>query len=79
MEAKAKLYDKLTNQKDFNDEEIENNRRYLVRFEKKSREIAPPPDIDDEGPDFNRYPDEEENEQIDDDDYGPAANREDEW
>lgn len=77
MEAKAKLYDKLTNQKDFNDEEIENNRRYLVRFEKKSREIAPPPDIDDEGPDFNRYADEEE-EQIDDD-YGPAPNREDEW
>lgn len=78
MEAKAKLYDKLTNQADFNDEEIGHNRRYLVRFDKKSREIAPPSDIDDEGPDVNRYPDESEDEIIEDD-YGPAPNPEDEW
>lgn len=71
LEEKSKLYDKLSKgSKHLTEEEIEYNRRYLVRFDKKSN--FPPPEEED---DIDRYPESEEETSY----YEPPKNRDEEW
>lgn len=75
LEAKAKLYEKLLRRKNFTDEELEHNRRYLVRFHKKSRIPDLPPDLDE--PD-DKYPESDEERHFSDE-YEPPKNPDEEW
>ncbi|KAF5270394.1 hypothetical protein FQR65_LT05582 [Abscondita terminalis] len=77
LEAKARLYERLSRRVNFTDNEIERNRMFLVRFDRKSRVSDLPPE-DDEEVDFDRYPEPEE-ETYFSDEYEPPKNPEEEW
>ncbi|KAK4883559.1 hypothetical protein RN001_006878 [Aquatica leii] len=77
LEAKARLYERLSRRVNFTDAEIERNRRFLVRFDRKSKVSDLPPEDDCEM-DFNRYPESEE-EQYFSDEYEPPKNPDEEW
>lgn len=62
----------------FTDEEIEHNRRYLVRFDKKNARRSDSLSDSDNETDVNKYPSEEE-EQHFSDEYEPAKNPDEEW
>ncbi|KAF5290891.1 hypothetical protein FQA39_LY14571 [Lamprigera yunnana] len=76
LEAKAKLYEKLSRQLNFTDEELEHNRRFLVRFDHKYRVSHLPPDDDGGDMDVNRYSDDEK---YFSDEYEPPKNPDEEW
>lgn len=72
MEAKSKLYDKLSSGK-LTEEEKERNKRFLVRFDKKNTSnVRNPSLIDFEDSDPERYPesDHEDRYHSDEDELG---------
>jgi hypothetical protein len=76
LEAKSKLYDKLSNgTAKLTEAQAEYYQRYLVRFDRKSRvPDLPPEDSED---DVDRYPDSEE--EISHSNYDPPKNPDEEW
>lgn len=77
LESKSKLYDKLSKCSDFTEEENEHNKRYLVRFDRKTLNNELPPSESDNEMDIDNYPESEEDSVPYD--YEPAKNSEDEW
>ncbi|KAF2885118.1 hypothetical protein ILUMI_21052 [Ignelater luminosus] len=77
LELKTKLYDKLSKRSNFTDEEIEHNRRFLVRFDKKNVRRNDSLSDSDNEVDVNKYPSDEEEHFSDE--YEPAKNPDEEW